>query len=233
MIKAVDINNPVMSIQETLNKKVWRSFDRRQFVELKKSLNLPEYLFIELFLDWTVNAEPKKSDIVEIWRVLDLPNASPVQVKYLRQFIMSKFNIPLIAPPVENNHTTVCYKCNSNIVQQLQNGKYASFTFPMTSKPGLNPTHPTFRLRLSVERDPHTGVSYETDKTTGDDLEISHKVVHWFIVGLESYSLWNMFERAVKGPVFMSLLVNDYEAMCSVLQACSRRLEVYALLEET
>ena len=232
MIKAVELN-PI-PIHDALKDKIWRSFDKKQFMELKKSLDLPEYLFIELFLDWIEHTKPTNSDILEIWKNLDVQNTSQVQVQYVRKYIMSKFNLPLIQPTTKNNRMTVCYKCNVELVQQLRQGKYASFTFPLTNNLGLNPTL-TFKLRLTVERDPITGVSYETDRNyiDGDVLGVSHKVVHWFIIGQESFSFWHVFEKTVKGPVFMSLLVNDYEAMCSVLQVCSRNLEVHALLEET
>lgn len=230
MIRAVDIS-PV-PLHEALSNKIWRSYDKKQFTELKKSLKLPEYLFIEIFLDWTEHAKSTNSDIIEVWRELDLQNTSQVQITYLRKFVMSKFSVPLLAPPTKNNLLTVCYKCNIELVQQLRNGKYASFTFPLKNQPGLNPTL-TFKLRLTVDRDPVTGVSYETERSAVEFDMVSHRVVHWFIIGLESFSFWHIFEKTVKGPVFMSLIVNDFEAMCSVLQACSRNLEVYALLEET
>ena len=231
MIKAVDMNP--MSIHEALNNKVWRSFDRKQFKDLKSSLKLPEFLFIEIFLDWTEHAKPSNSDILEIWRDLDMPNVCPLQIEYVRKFIISKYNIPLITPSKKYNFITARYRCNIDLVDQLRDGKYASFTFPLSHNVGLNRTL-TLKLRLTVDRDAYTGVSYETDRALGSNLDVSHKVVHWFIIGQEGFSLWqHLLDRLDRGPVFVSLLVNDFETIRSVLNVCSKKLEVFALLEET
>ena len=222
-----------MSIHEALNKKVWRSFERKQFKDLKASLKLPEYLFIEIFLDWTEHAKPSNSDILEIWRDLDMPNVCPLQIEYVRKFIISKYNISLMIPSNSYNFITARYRCNIDLVDQLRNGKYASFTFPLSNNVGLNPTL-TLRLRLTVDRDANTGVSYETDSLLEANLDTSHRVVHWFVIGQEGFNLWHhIFDRPEKGPVFVSLLVNDFETVCSVLNICSKKLEVYALIEET
>lgn len=213
MIKAVDIN-PV-SLHEALNNKIWRSLDKKQFIDLKRSLNLPEYLFIELVMDWIGNVSIQKADILEIWENLDLDRVSPVQVKYIKDLAVSKHQLPLSHHPLRSSHLTVSYTCNIDLIHKLRTGKYASFTYPLSSKPGLNPTL-TFRLRLTVERDHVTGTCYETEKVLLDDLDQTHRAVHWFIIGQQSFSVWDMFDRSDK-TAFMSLVVNSYQGVCSVM----------------
>ena len=236
MIRTVE---PVpITLQEALQTRAWRTFDRAQLTSFRESVNLPEYLFVELLLDWMQHTTPSNNDILAIWNTLDFANISVAQLKYIRDFVKFAYHMEIWSPLRTTQHrTAVAYKCRGELVTQLKAGNFATFFFPLgeTTTSGLEPSL-SFRLRLRSERDPGTGASYETESIGGDGSE--YEVVHWFIVCQESWgpgSLGRLFERFSGGPryVFVSLFVNGFEDICAVLEAFSRNIVVYALLRKS
>ena len=226
MIKRVDIT-PV-TLLEALNSKVWRTHDKSQLLALRDSLKLPEHLFLDIFLDWLSNTNPPPNDILELWGAIKQSYVSAAQVKHLRNLITSKFDIPLVeGAPQSLRYTAVNYKCKQDLVKQLCAGKSVNFSFPAPSTSQSYNSGYCCKLKLREERDEITGLSYETE------CEGGLKVIHWFITFQEGLSFWTLLDRQAGkgGTVYLSLFVNDFQDIFSVLQRCNKNLEVWALLD--
>ena len=225
MIKRVNISP--LPLHEALNSKVWRNYDKSQLLLLKETLRLPEHLYVEILLDWLMNTSPLLSDIPALWADVKTDRVAATQVTFLRQLITSKFKIELVEDNQQTRlFTMVGYKCKRDLAEKLSRGEFVHFSFPQTCD-SLPRTH-SFKLRLREDRDETTGMPYEIESLS------EGRVVHCFITFQENISFWNFLEKPGRDPgtVYLSMFVNDFQDICSILKSCSKQLEVFVLLDE-